>query len=86
MEVSWSPPSQSGSASITGYRIFFGSGQNVSVPSLVTGIRVLAGLNKDSVGETVSVRSESDHLASSEVINVTITRKLVLIARQCLVW
>ena len=69
VEVSWSPPS-SGATNITGYRIFYGNGKNVSMPPEVTGI-VLA-LNKDSVGETVSVHSEADQLAS-QLITVTVT-------------
>ena len=72
MEVSWSPPS-SGATNITGYRIFYGNGENVSVPSFVT--RIILTLNKDSVGETVSVRSEADQLAS-QLITVTVTGEL----------
>ena len=72
MEVSWSPPSD-GSATITAYRIFYGNGENVSVPSTITGI--ILSLNEDSVGETVSLRSEADQL-TSQLINVTITGQL----------
>ena len=72
VEVSWSPPS-SGATNITGYRIFYGNGENVSVPSFVT--RIILTLNKDSVGETVSVRSEADQLAS-QLITVTVTSEI----------
>ena len=72
VEVSWSPPSD-GPATITAYRIFYGNGGNVSVPSIVT--RIILSLNEDSVGETVSLRSEADQL-SSQLINVTITGQL----------
>ena len=69
VEVSWSPPSD-GSATITAYRIFYGNGENVSVPSIVTSI--ILSLNEDSVGQTVSLRSETDQL-TSQLITVTIT-------------
>ena len=72
VEVSWSPPSD-GSATITAYRIFYGNGENASMPSFVT--RIILSLNDDSVGETVSLRSEADQL-SSQLINVTITGQL----------
>ena len=70
VEVSWSPPSD-GANSITGYRIFYGNGQNVFVPS-VTAI-TLVGLKVDGsyVGQNVSIRSESDQLYS-ELINVSV--------------
>ena len=72
VEVSWSPPSD-GSATITAYRIFYGNGENASVPSTITGI--ILSLNEDSVGQTVSVRSEADQL-TSQLINVTIIGQL----------
>ena len=72
VEVSWSPPSD-GSAIITAYRIFYGNGENASMPSFVT--RIILSLNEDSVGETVSLRSEADQL-TSQLINVTITGQL----------
>ena len=75
MEVSWSPPSD-GSATITAYRIFYGNGENVSVLSIVT--RIILSLNEDSVGQTVSLRSEADQLdLISEHINVTIKSRYV---------
>ena len=71
VEISWSPPSD-GSATITAYRIYYGNGENVSVPSIVTSI--ILSLNEDSVGQIVSLRSEADQLSlSSELINVTVT-------------
>ena len=69
MEVSWSPPS-SGATNITGYRVFYGNGENASLPSAATYIGLV--LNKDSVGETVSVRSEADQIFS-EFVNATVT-------------
>ena len=75
MEVSWSPPSD-GPATITAYTIFYGNGENVSVPSIVT--RIILSLNEDSVGETVSLHSEADQLdLISELINVTIKCRYV---------
>ena len=77
MEVSWSPPSD-GTATITAYRIFYGNGENVSVPSIVT--RIILSLNEDSVGQTVSLRSEADQLLLfSELINVTVTQSRCLL-------
>ena len=43
------------------------------MPSFVT--RIILSLNEDSVGETVSLRSEADQL-TSQFINVTITGQL----------
>ena len=43
------------------------------MPSIVT--RIILSLNEDSVGETVSLRSETDQLLLfSELINVTVTQ------------
>ena len=75
VEVSWSPPS-GGTVSITNYRIFYGNGQNVSVAPIFTGVAL--NINKDAVGETVSIRSEADQL-TSELISVTITGKMKLV-------
>ena len=72
VEVSWSPPSD-GLATITAYRIFYSGGESASMPSFVTSI--ILSLNRDSVGETVSLRSEADQL-TSQLINVTITGQL----------
>ena len=71
MEVRWSPPSD-GANSITGYRIYYGNGQNVFVQSVTT--ITLVGLNVDEnyVGRSVSIRSEADQL-HSELINVPVT-------------
>ena len=68
VEVSWSPPSY-GPINITGYRIFYGSGQNVSVPSIITSIGLV--VDESDVGQSVSIRSEADQLFS-ELVNVTI--------------
>ena len=68
VEVSWSPPSD-GANIITGYRLFYGNGQNVSVPSVITYIGLV--VKGSYIGQTVSLRSEADQLYS-ELINVTI--------------
>ena len=67
VEVSWSPPSD---GAATGYRIFYGNGQSVLVPSVAAYI----GLRVDGnyVGQNVSIRSESDQLYS-ELVNVSVT-------------
>ena len=72
VEVSWSPPS-GGAATITGYRIFYGGGEesdNVSVPSIITYIGLI--LEGDRVGQHISIHSERLQLFS-ELINVTIS-------------
>ena len=70
VEISWSPPSD-GASIITGYRIFYGNGQSVLVPS-VTAI-TLVGLKVDEsyVGQIVSIRSEADQLYS-KLVNVSV--------------
>ena len=75
VEVSWSPPVYHGAFNITGYRIFYGSGHNVSVPIVITSIGLRVGGNYD--GETVFLRSEADQLYSVLVnVVVHITSKL----------
>ena len=69
VEVSWSPPSV-GANSVTGYRIFYGSGKSVLVPSYVTSV-VLNFVDSIEVG-FVSIRSESTQLPS-ELISASIT-------------
>ena len=73
VEVSWSPP-YAGDVTITGYRIFYGNQENVSVAPIFTGVALNS--NQDAVGQTVSIRSEADQLAS-ELINVTIKGKVI---------
>ena len=69
VKISWSPPSD-GDDIITGYRIFYGSGQSRLVPLYyVTSTVILE--NPPGVGQTVSIRSESTQLPS-ELINVTV--------------
>ena len=70
VEVSWSPPSD-GAINITGYRIFYGSGQNISVPVVATsiGIRVNGSYHNNS--QSVFLLSEADQLYS-ELVNVAV--------------
>jgi hypothetical protein len=70
VEVSWSPDE---TANITGYRIFYGNGQSILVPSYVISIVFNFVESQDEVGQTVSVRSESMHLLPSELINAIVT-------------
>ena len=70
VEVSWSPPTDQGAFNITGYRIFYGIGQNISLPSvIITSVSLMVNENYD--GQTVYLRSESDQIFS-EHINVTV--------------
>ena len=73
MEVSWSSPS-AGAVTITGYRIFYGNQENVSVAPIFNGVAL--NINQDAVGQTVSIRSEVDHIAS-EPVSITIKGKLI---------
>ena len=61
VEVSWSPPS-GGATAITGYTIFYGNENSGSLPSVTTSIGLM--LNGDYVGQTVSVCTEAEQLAS----------------------
>ena len=73
MEVSWNPPLDAAPA-IIGYRIFFGNGHNLLLPSYVTSI----GLNSSQVG-SVSIRSESTQLPSALITaTVTIAGEIVI--------
>ena len=78
VEVSWSPPSD-GANIITGYRLFYGNGQNVSVPSVITYIGLV--VKGSYIGQTVSLQSEADQLYS-ELINVTIGEYRAFILHQ----
>ena len=69
VEVSWSPPSN-GATTITGYRIFYGSGENVSLPSLATGISLL--LSTNYVGHTITLCAEAE-AKMSQCVNATVT-------------
>ena len=71
VEVSWSPPS-SGADIITRYRIFYGNGQSVLVPSYVTRI-VLNFIDQRSQVENVSMWSESLQALPSELVTVMVT-------------
>ena len=70
MEVSWSPLSN-GANSITGYRIYYGNGQNVFVTSVTVITSVSLKVERSYVGQNVSIRSEADQLYS-ESINVSV--------------
>ena len=52
-----------------------GNIKNASIPPETTGIIFILALNKDSVGETVSLRSEADQLPS-QLITVTVTSEI----------
>ena len=69
VEVSWSPPSD-GADIITGYRIYYGNGENTSVQTVATSI----GLRVDGnyVGQNMSIRSEAGELYS-ELISTLVT-------------
>jgi Na+-translocating ferredoxin:NAD+ oxidoreductase RnfD subunit len=69
VEVSWSPPSDAAPA-IIGYKIFYGDGQNLFIPSYVT--RIVLNFVDSSQIESVSIRSESTQLPS-ELITATVT-------------
>lgn len=69
-EISWSPPS-SNEDNITGYTIFFGSGENISLPSLVTSVSLIS--DETVIGQNISIRSEAAQQPPSEIITVTIT-------------
>ena len=75
VEIKWNPRSDAAPA-IIGYRIFYGSGQNLFVPSYVTSI-VLNFVESSQIDqlESVSIRSESEQLPS-ELISIMVTSKL----------
>ena len=77
VEVSWSHPTQDqGAFKITGYRLFYARGENMFVSKIATSIGL--GVNKSFDGQTVFIRSESDKLYYSELVNVTVgTGKLI---------
>ena len=70
VEVSWSPPTD-GASSITGYRIYYGNGKNVLVPSVTVITSVSLKVDGNYIGRNVSIRSEADQLYS-ELVNVSI--------------
>ena len=70
VEVSWSPPSD-GAINITGYRIFYGSGQNISVPVVATSIGIRVNGSYHNNNQSVFLRSEADQLYS-ELVNVAV--------------
>ena len=41
VETSWSPPIQQEEFNITGYRIFYGNGEALSVPSVLTSVGLM---------------------------------------------
>ena len=68
VEIRWSLPSDRANL-ITRYRIFYGNGHNVSVPSTINFIGLV--VDEAYVGQTVSIRSETGQLYS-DIINVTV--------------
>ena len=71
MEVSWSPPTDQGPRlfNITGYRIFYGNGENVSVPTVITSVGI--SVNGSYTSLSVFIRSEAGQL-HSELINASV--------------
>ena len=78
MEVSWNPPYSVDSTpldlniTVTGYRIFFDNGENVSLPSIVTSVSLL--IDEVMVGQQIFIRTEAAQEPPSELVNVTVTR------------
>ena len=68
MEVSWSPPADR-DINITGYRIFYSNGQNISLPTAATSIGVR--VNADYNNQSVFLHSEAGQLFS-ELISVRV--------------
>ena len=68
VEVSWSPPSE-GDVHITGYRVFYGNGQNISVPTIAISIGIK--MRKFNNNQSVFLRSEAGQLFS-ELISVLV--------------
>ena len=68
VEVSWSPPSD-GATTITGYRIFYGSDGNGSLPPVTTSVSLT--LNANLIGQTVSLCTEAEQL-TSQCTNTTV--------------
>jgi hypothetical protein len=71
VEVSWSPPFD-GANIITGYRIYYGDGQNVLVAPVTVITSVSLKVDANYIGQNVSIRSESSQLYS-ELISVLVT-------------
>ena len=69
VEVSWSPPS-GGATTITGYTIVYGNEANLTLPLAATSIGLT--LDSDYIGQTVSVCTEAEQLAS-QCTNATVT-------------
>ena len=66
--ISWSAPSR-GADVITGYRIFYGNGENLSVYPFITSVGLM--VNTDYLAQSVSIQSESDGLIS-ELVKVSV--------------
>ena len=71
VEVTWSPPSDADNI-ITGYRIFYGSGNNISVGAAAIATYIGLRVNGNYIGQNISVRSEADQLYS-ELISTSVT-------------
>ena len=87
LEISWSPPTDGASySSITGYRVYYGNGQNVFVYSVTIVTSVSLKVDGNYIGQNVSLRSEADDLYS-ELINVSVTvgKHSYIIKLMCLI-
>ena len=71
VEISWSPLTD-GANIITGYRIYYGNGESILLPSVATSLGLI--LDGDQIGQQLSIRSERGQMFS-ELINVTVTCK-----------
>jgi hypothetical protein len=69
LEISWSPPIE-GDVNVTGYRIFYGSGENVSEPTAIASVGLI--VDRNYVGGIVFLRSESYNGLYSELVNITV--------------
>lgn len=76
IEVSWTLPAASEVGNVTGYRIFFDSGENLSISSwFVTSVGFAIDSVEIAIGDEISIRSESENEETlpSELVNATVS-------------